>query len=201
MKTIFSFAQRALGIGVFLMLCFPMFTHAQSDIRKASISEKLAQFFQATQEKNWEQVLDLTYPKLFELVPREQMLGLFQGMESEGMSFEMGDMVIKDIYGVEDFEGETFTAVDYGLRMDIRLSGENFNDQALGFMQVSFETTYGADNVRLDKENKTFIIQAEKTLFAIADEGTENWHFIEKNAEQTAILEQLIAAEVLEKFE
>lgn len=196
-----SFNQAVWGIMGLLCLCLPLSSTAQSDIRKAAISEKLDQFFQATQEKEWEQVLDLTYPKLFELVPREQMLGLFQNMEAEGMSFEMSNMKISEIYGAEDFEGETFSAVDYAMQMKIILNGDGFNDQAMGFMKTSFETTYGAENVATDRDNKTFTIQAEKTLFAIADKDTDNWHFIEKNAEQMVILEQIIDKQVLAKFE
>lgn len=201
MRLILPFNQRAWSITALLLMCMPFFSIAQSDARKAAISEKLDQFFQATQEKEWDQVLDLTYPKLFNLVPREQMLGLFQNMEAEGMSFEMSNMKISEIYGAEDFEGETFSAVDYALQMKIILKGDSFNDQAMDFMKTSFETTYGADKVKTDRENKTFTIQAEKTLFAIADKGTDNWHFIEKNAEQMVILEQIIDKEVLSKFE
>lgn len=190
--------------GKFILLiiwCLPLFSAAQSETRKAAISEKLDMFFAATQEKDWDKVLDLTYPKLFNLYPREQMLGVFQNMEAEGMTIEMGNMEIKNIYGAEDFEGETFSAVDYAMQMKMILSGESFNDQALDFMKTSFETTYGEDQVTLDRENKTFTLQAEKTLFAIADAGTDNWHFIEKNDEQMMILEQIIDAQVLAKFE
>ena len=190
--------------GKFILLiiwCLPLFSAAQSETRKAAISEKLDMFFAATQEKDWDKVLDLTYPKLFNLYPREQMLGVFQNMEAEGMTIEMGNMEIKNIYGAEDFEGETFSAVDYAMQMKMILSGESFNDQALDFMKTSFETTYGEDQVTLDRENKTFTLQAEKTLFAIADDGTDNWHFIEKNDEQMMILEQIIDAQVLAKFE
>lgn len=195
------FSKATFTMTVSLLFCLPFFSTAQSEARKAAISEKLDQFFQATQEKDWDKVLDLTYPKLFKLVPREQMLGLFENMAAEGMTFEMSEMKINNIYGAEDFEAETFTAVDYAMQLKIILDGESFNDQALDFMKTSFETTYGAEQVATDRENKTFTIQAEKTLFAIADKGTDNWHFIEKNAEQMMVLEQIIDQQVLEKFE
>lgn len=192
---------RAIGVSAMLLFLLPLVTTAQSAARQAGITEKLDQFFEATQNKEWNQVLDLTYPKLFDLVPREQMLGIFENMEADGMTFEMSDMKIKKIYGEEDYEGETFSAVDYAMQLKIILKGESFNEQALDFMKTSFETTYGADKVTVDRPNKTFVIKADKTLFAIADTGTDNWHFIEKNAEQMMILEQIIDSEVLGKFE
>lgn len=179
----------------------PLTGYTQSDDRSAAITSKLEQFFQATQEKDWDQVLDLTYPKLYELVPREQMLEVFQSMESQGMGIEMNNMKIHKIYGAEDYENETFTAVDYSMQLKLILHGDDFDDDTLDFMKTSFETTYGAEKISLDRDNKTFVINADKTLFAIANIGELDWHFIEKNAEQTMILEKLIPEEVMRKFE
>lgn len=184
-----------------LVLVLPAIGHSQSESRKKAISERLETFFQATQSKQWPQVLDLTYPKLFTLVPRDQMLEMFQNMEAEGMTFDMKNMKITKIYGAEDFAGETFTAVDYSMQLKVVLSGDSFGDEALDFMKTSFETTYGDGQVSFDRAGKTFVINANKTLFAIADTGTDGWHFIEKNPEQLVILEQIIDQTILNKFE
>lgn len=172
----------------------------ETDTTNASIRYNLTRFIQATEDKNWEGVLDLTYPKLFDLAPKEQMLALFQQMEDSGMKFNFENMKVDSISGIFGAENQKFAKVGYTANMTISFEGEMYGDDVMPFLKSSFETTYGAENVSYDKDHKTFKILAVKSLYAITEPGAENWFFLENNPEQEVILNLLIPEAVRNHF-
>jgi hypothetical protein len=53
--------------------------------------------------------------------------------------------------------------------------------------------------VSYDGATNTFTVLVDKVMYAIADEGTKNWHFIENDA-QNPMTQKLIPAEVRAHF-
>jgi hypothetical protein len=52
------------------------------------------------------------------------------------------------------------------MEMELKFSGPSFSDDnVMGFMKTSFETTYGAENVTFDKEASSFQIKASAGFF------------------------------------
>lgn len=175
---------------------------AVADQFKAPINDRIGLFFDATAKKDWLGVLNLTYDSLFNLIPKEQMLTLFQQMESEGMQINMGEFEIKDFVGQVDAEQQHFINLNYQMEMELKFSGPSFSDDnVMGYMKTSFETTYGADNVTYDKEASSFQIKADKNLYAIAPLNSQEWKFVENNLEQQIILEQIIPEPVRTAFD
>ena len=70
----------------------------------------------------------------------------------------------------------------------------------MSLMSSSFQAVYGADKVAVEEENHTFLIALDKSMFAVADQGSEDWFFIENNAQQEAILDTLIPQAVRDHF-
>jgi len=169
---------------------------------KQPINERIALFFDATAKKDWMGVLNLTYDSLFNLVPKEQMLLLFQQMEAEGMEINMGKFEVVDFIGQVDTEDQHFVNINYEMELGMKFSGPSFSDEnVLNYMKTSFETTYGAENVEYNKEEGSFLIKADKNLYAIAPAKTNEWKFLENNAEQQVILVQIIPEAVRKAFE
>lgn len=169
---------------------------------KQPINERIAQFFDATAKKDWMGVLNLTYDSLFNLVPKEQMVALFQQMEAEGMEINMGSFQVQDFIGQIDADNKHFVNINYAMELGMKFSGPSFSDEnVMNYMKTSFETTYGAENVTYNKEEGSFLIKADKNLYAIAPEKTNEWKFLENNAEQQVILSQIIPEVVRKAFE
>lgn len=169
---------------------------------KQPINERIALFFDATAKKDWMGVLDLTYDSLFNLVPKEQMAMLFQQMEADGMEINMGKFEVVNFIGQVDTEDKHFVNINYAMELGMKFSGPTYSDpNVLDFMKTSFETTYGADNVEYNKEEASFLIKADKNLYAIAPLKTQEWKFLENNAEQEVILSQIIPEKVRKSFE
>ncbi|MCB0606762.1 MAG: hypothetical protein H6562_06555 [Lewinellaceae bacterium] len=193
--------KRSLLFNMFLAawLLLPGQAAAQ-DKTEAAITARLDQFIAATANKDWNGVLDLTYPALFTLASREEMLALFDQMENSGMDIQFKDMKINSISPVFPFDTLLFTQISYSAEMTIGFEGELYGDDVLPFLKTSFETTFGKDNVAFNKENKTFRILAEKSLFGVAEKDAGNWYFIENNPEQDVLLQEIIPAEVRGHF-
>ena len=174
-------------------------TWGQGD--STAIQQRLDAYFQATEAKEWGKVVDMVYPKLFTLVKKEDMVQLFADMEGNGMVFQMKDFNVNNISETVAHEGERFALVDYSAGMNIRFTSAAYQDSSMvSILQASFAATYGEDNVHYKKEDNSFDIQAEKTMFAIAPEGNADWAFMENNPGQEGLLGALIPEAVRDKL-
>ncbi len=192
--------QRSITL-LFLLLSSIAVAWAQSD-KEAAIRQRLDEYFRATEAKDWNKVVDMVYPKLFNLVEKEDMVQLFADMEGNGMVFQMKDFVVHDISKPVTHEGERFALVGYSAGMNIRFTSAAYRDSSMvESLRTTFSATYGDENVRYNKEDNSFDIQADKSMFAIAPEGSAEWAFMENNPGQAGLLGALIPETVKEKLE
>lgn len=167
---------------------------------RAEINKVLDIYFEANRNKDFEKIMDMLYPKLFDAVPKEMMLQVFKQMEGEGMDFSINGADIKNISDMVEYEEEKFALVDYVLDMDMKFSGETYSKEVMGMMKGTFENLYGKENVKYDEENNAFSLKAKNSMFAIADKNSVDWKFIENKPQMEAILGQIIPEVVKKKL-
>jgi hypothetical protein len=166
-----------------------------------AITGRLGEYFEATKVKDWQKVVDMVYPKLFTLVEKKEMVQMFQDMEGNGMEFQMGDFAVKGISAVMDHEGERFALVDYTAQMNIRFTSQAYREpEMVDMLRQNFVLTYGAENVRYNPGDNSFDVRAEKTMFAISEEGEDNWAFMESDSANEALIGVIIPDAVKEKL-
>lgn len=183
------------------LLLFILGLSARGQADAGAIQGRLHEYFKATEAKDWNKVVDMVYPKLFTLVEKEAMVQLFADMEGNGMEFQMKDFQVHKISETVAHEGERFALVGYSAGMNIRFTSAAYQDSSMvSILQASFAATYGDGNVRYNKEDNSFDIQAEKTMFAIAPEGSGEWAFMENNPGQEGLLGALIPEAVKAKL-
>ena len=163
-----------------------------------SVSERLNQYFQATEAQDWDGVIDLLYPRLFELAPKEDMRQTLADMNGNGISLEMSGFEIKRISAPLEHEQERFAKVDYSGKMRIKFTSEAYQTpEMVGVLTDNFKASYGPDRVRYEEGTGIFHISVDKSMYAIAQAGTTDWYFIETEGE-ASMMEQIIPAAVLE---
>ncbi|MFY0593456.1 hypothetical protein [Roseivirga sp.] len=167
----------------------------QSDITKT-----VAAFIKSTINNDYEGVLKHTYPKLFTMASKEDMLASLQGMEAMGLHMLVDEMGIKRIEALHETEKDQYALVNYTTKMRIGLSGQLAEPNAMASMEESFKNTYGKDNVSFDEENKQFNVSGEKFMVLIKEEayGPE-WYIMEWNDEIPEVISALLSKEVIEK--
>ena len=191
--------MRTMLLGLALLFSAVALQGQAQDIQE--VKSRLTQYFKATEDKDWNTVVDYLYPKLFEQVSKADMIQMFSDMSGNGMEIQMSGYRIKRISTPFSFEDEKYTKVNYMGIMSLKLTSEaHQTPEMTGMVKGNLEGTYGIDAVTYDKTQHQFTVQVDNLLFAIADTDSSNWHFIESDG-QNPMVNQLIPAEVRSHFE
>jgi len=168
---------------------------------RQEIQGTLDVYFQANLDKDYEKILDMIYPRLFEIVSKEEMMGLFKQMEAEGIDYSIKAAETSSISDKVVNDGQQFVLVKYILDIGIRFTGEEYSTpEVQKILLETFKTQYGKDRVKLDTESNTFWIKADNVMFAIAPEGSKDWKFMEKKPGMEAFVADFIPQEVQDKL-
>lgn len=194
--------RRLLLLGLFIssLSTFAFFSPHTGDHRQ-EIQETLDIYFQANLNKDYDKILDMIYPRLFEIVSKEEMLGLFKQMESEGIDYSIKGAETTSISNRVVHNGEQYALVKYVLDIGIRFTGEEYNaPQVRSMMLGTFKAQYGQDRVQLDESTNTFWIKADNEMYAIAPAGGKEWKFLEKKPGMEAFVGDFVPKEVSDQL-
>lgn len=178
---------------------FALDLDAQNIDHQTIISDSLEVYLQANYDKDYDKIMDMVYPRLFDIVAREDMIAMFKGIESEGIEFELSNGGVDGISSLVVHEQERFARVDYHMDMMMRFTGIEYEKESTqDVIYASFQGQYGADNV--SRKDGAFYITTDKTMIAIAPLDEESWKFMEMNRDQPQLLEMLLPREVIAAF-
>ena len=173
---------------------------AQKDYKQV-IGAKIDKFISLSNDKKWNEAFDMMYPKLFESVTKEELINMMAEMDASGVEINIPSHEIKSYSVVAIHENEKFVFVEYQANQTLKLSEElTANEETRGALMFNLRSSFGTNSVVFDEETKAFNIDANKSLFAIADKNTDNWYLIENNEEQKELLNHVIPANIQEKF-
>lgn len=183
------------------MLLFTTCLTAQVDSTTAAtqIQERLDVYFQANEEKDFDVILDMIYPKLYDLAPRPQVKSQFEAMDAGGMTFSIYDMAANAFSAPFVHEEEQFVLVDYSHGMDMVLTDTSMQASAATMLPI-FEGQYGKENVSYDADNFRFTMAISKKMLAIAPLASQKWMFIDFDPKNPVVLDMLFDEAVKEHF-
>ena len=162
---------------------------------KVVFTTDISSYFDAVNKGNWDAVINMIYPKLFDLITKEQMIKSFNQLDEMGMDLKTDFNKIEKISEVINYENSKFCRVYYNARFTIKISGVMIeNKDQLG---QSFIAYYGAENIKYDDTNSKFEIKAKKSMIAVSKTNSNEWSYIEYNEPEEEILKQLIPEKVL----
>lgn len=167
---------------------------------KAELKPLLDSYGAALNASDWDTVLDMMYGKLFEIAPRESIKEVFVQLELDGMKMMFKNFDITSVDGPITADEEDFILIHYVGDIDILLSGDMAGDGSMELLEGGFKEAFGKNSVKMDMENKVFHIRSIKSMFAIAENGTKDWKFLENNQNEKALLDTLIPEKVLKGF-
>ena len=154
----------------------------QAQISASGVQNRMNTWMKATNEADWNTIMDMTYDKIFEQVPKEQMLGMFEQMKAMGMEVSLNKFELKEMGDPIQDGGNTFLILTIASIENIELTGTQFQtEQVVNMMKQQFNTTYGEENVEYTKESNSFKLIGTKTLVAVAPDGSSAWKFMEYN--------------------
>ena len=153
-----------------------------------SLKSEALRSYNASIAMNFDEIFDTTYPKVFDIVPQDQMKVMFgQMMDNEQFSIKLIKVDPKFSFGeLKKIEDKTFCLITYNnvMEMTFKTPMENGED-----MVDNFKNNMGAEKVTYNKLTNTFKIELKATLIAVADSLTSNkWKFLNKDKDNKLFL-------------
>lgn len=175
--------------------------YAQPD---SSLQVRLDSFFRLTHLKDLDRVLDFTYPKLFSIVPRDQMMEVMKStFDNEEMTMALDSLQVLKYYPMLVTEEGSFMQMDYSmvLRMQFKEAAEDSMDNPEKMEQIVslLSLKYGQGNVRYDTDRKQIVILVKSPLLAIKDRYSPQWTFINFKKDEE-ITPMLLSKDILDKL-
>lgn len=169
-----------------------------------SLRQRLDEFMKANDEMNLEKVLDYTYPKLYTIAPRAEVLKVMQEtFNSEQVKVELDSMRVDTLYPVFQLGKGSYAKVKYSMVMLM-----NFNvakDSADGggaaqneMIRQGLAQQYGEQNVSMD-EKGIIHVRIQSPMVAIKDEISKEWTFVNLK-EGDAMTDKMVSKEVQDKL-
>lgn len=149
----------------------------------ASLEKEALKSYKASVNFNFDDIFATTYPKVFDIIPQEQMKMMFgQMMENEQFSIKLVEVAPGFSFGeIKKIEGKTFCFVDHNNVMLMKFKEPMVDTES---MVEIFKSSMNAEKVTYDKASNSFRIETRSTLIAVADDLTKNqWKFLNKDKE------------------
>jgi len=184
-------------IGCFFLLFYAGQGIAQTTEYQPAIQEKLNQFINLSNEQKWSEAFDLLYPKLFQTVGKHELVGMMESMASEGMSNTTENFKVVSYSDLKTFNGEDFVLIKYDSNQKLKMSPAiTADDEMRKTVLLNLRQSMGEDNVDYDAKSEVFLIKGIKSMFAISNEGENNWFLVDNNTNQEELLTILIPAQI-----
>ncbi|MBI5372592.1 MAG: hypothetical protein HZA79_11280 [Sphingobacteriales bacterium] len=171
---------------LFLFCLFSGTGYAQAD---TTLQPRLDSFLKLNHLLDIERILDFTYPKLFTIVPREQMAEVMKNtFDNREIKVVLDSLKLGKIYPPLTTGEGSFVKVDYSMIMrmhftDMDDDSADYSEKA-GFIVGILENKYGTGNASFDPLKKTFDIRVHTSLVAIRDSHSPQWTFINFDKEE-----------------
>lgn len=129
---------------------------------------------------NYEELLGMTYPKVFDAIPYETMLA---GMKEFASGDDYSVAVIKTVpnfsFGkIKETNLTYYTVFEHDVKMHMAMKND-ISDEEAAKMAENLKAAIGTDQVAYDPASKTFEISKRSKVLAILDESTgKEWKFI-----------------------
>jgi hypothetical protein len=183
--------KRIFAITILSLLLSSAF--AQKNL-KSTFEKDLISYTTAFNNKQWDVVTEMMYPRIFEMLSKDNMIMVMQGMDNMGVKMTTDFKSIDRISDVVKSGNEKYCKIHYYGIVKVKLSG--LMSQGSSLVQPKFKQEFGKENVKYDEESNSFTIKAHRSMVAIAGKNASNWKYIDINSPQAKGLQNLIPENV-----
>ena len=185
-------------LAILLLICFSISPTIAQKKLKQHFEKDLISYTTAFNNKQWNVVTEMMYPRVFEMMSKDNMVMVMQGMDNMGVKMTTDFKSIDKISDVVESGKEKYCKIYYYGVVRVKLSG--LMSQGSSLVQPKFEAEFGKENVKYNEESNSFTIQAHRSMVAVADKKTDNWKYIDINSPQAKGLQKLIPANVKQRL-
>lgn len=182
-----------------LFLCFQQFLQAQSDKR---LIERLDSTLTATRHKDFNTVLDFTYPKIFDIVERDQMMSVLRStFENDQFIIGLDSLRILNVGPVIKVGTGEYVKIRHTMLMIFQYK-DTSNQENIEVEKLTANTMamqYGDENVSYDEKTRSIRVFTKPEMVAIRDEKSSEWTFLNYKKDDMFV-DYLLSKEVRDKL-
>lgn len=187
---------------LFSFLLIILFLTGYAQQPDSSFRVRLDSFFHLNHLKDLDRVLDYTYPKLFTVVSREQMLGVMKStFETEEMTISLDSLQVVKTWPMLSTQEGSFVQMEYSMimRMQFRQMDSTDTPEKMETISSLLTMKYGAGNARYDSLLKQIVIFNKSPLLAIKDDLSPQWTFI-NYIKDDPLIQLLLSEDIIDKL-
>jgi hypothetical protein len=187
-----------------LLLSFLSITSVAQDY-KANIKQRFNEYCGYLSAGEFDKSLDYVPEAIFTVVPRAQMVALFEQMlKGKEMQIKFISFDIKDVADIRKIDTCYYVRVKYLGVMSMKMNSgktESADEKAnrMAMTKQAFANAFGSDNVKLDESTETYTITAAKSSWAISKNGQTGWKFVNVEPKQRLIMEKILPKELIDE--
>jgi hypothetical protein len=172
-------------------------TATENSNYKEDVKRQFQEYTRLLVQKEYDKAAEFINPKLFKLLPKDQMIELmektFNDPEVE-MTFDPPkNITVGEIKTINNIH---YAKITYEDVLHMRMKSKDVTEQDTGFMKSTLAGKFGEDNVSYDLKTGRYVILAKHD--AIAESADQkNWTFLTIEEEQKSQLEKIFPKELL----
>ncbi|WP_449398319.1 hypothetical protein [Chryseobacterium wanjuense] len=185
---------------LFLFVLFSFVTFAQTKVspEETNIKKSLIYFTNSIKTKNIDQAVSCIYPKLFTVIPKDQMTQLLNiTYNNPFMKIDMQDFKFGSIEKPELIKGEYFSITNYSFKLKCNVS--SMNDDMKKKINSALMNKYGKDNVKYLANEGAYLINANMKACAVSKDR-KYWKFVILEKEFKRDLVKVLPKKILDKI-
>lgn len=179
--------------------CFQL--QAQTD---ATLLKRLDEILHYTQVMDMEKVMDYTWPKLFTIATREQLMEVvLSSFDNETFSTTLDSLKVDTVFPSFSVLDESFSKIRHSMTMRMKFkepvdSAADINEREM--MAGIMEGQFGKGNVRYDHKTDALVVVMHPDLVAIRNKAEGIWYFVNLDEENEMMMNLLFSKEVQDKL-
>jgi len=177
-------------------------TYSQDNNSIHELDSIAVNIFKSVNNKDFNTLLDMTYPKLFEIVSKENMLpvlkSMFEGNEEFAIELpkDIPEFKISNVFIDKETKAD-YAFLSYDLKMKMTFKNQKFSDEEKDTMQEMMKIQ-GMD-VEFISNNALNVLMKDRIIIFIKDDTTNNlWKTLNYDPDSPMFF-QILSVGILEK--
>ena len=191
-----------------LLICSSLFFQCSSpkEKEKETSTDSLTQvfdrdfnkFFGHMNNEEWDKMMDMTNPQIFNIAPREALINMFKGQKDQGISMSIKDIKINGYSDVIEFQGIYYTKISYEGTQRMELTEAIMSK--IDLFKSELYKSYDKDDIKIDLDNNVIQIDATKQIVATSLDEKKSWKYLEIQEGQEQVMLKMLPVEVYDKL-
>jgi hypothetical protein len=185
-----------------LLLVSNLNLFSQSD--KDEILQTFSEYSSHVENKDNTKLVEYLHPGMFEVAPKEMLIEMMDNaFADKTISMTFGEMRIDSLSDIMVENTNKYCLIYHNFDLTMKMLPTNDSEEAMKvaretafFTYEYMQNAYGEENVKFDKETVSFEILMASQTFAINDEKTDGWKFIEAKKDSHIILKNILPESV-----